>query len=97
MGTLELIVLVGIVGAAAWMMAAPRFEFRVRITDGSLQTTKGRVRRDFLDQLGPLCRELNIQRGWIGGVRRHGRVTLVFSREFPDSCRQQIRNLWTNL
>jgi hypothetical protein len=96
MGALQSIVIVAILVAVAWFVLAPDFAFRIRISKGSLRLAKGTVPRDFLDQASAICRQWNIKRGWIGGVRRERRVTLVFSRSVPPGCRQQIRNLWTN-
>jgi hypothetical protein len=96
MGALQSIVILAILVAVAWFVLSPNFVFRIRISDGSLRLTRGTVRRDFVEQLSAICREWNIQRGWIGGVRRGQRLTLIFSRSVPPGCRQQIRNLWTN-
>jgi hypothetical protein len=35
-----------------------------------------------------------VQQGWVRGVWRGRRIALVFSRNIPPPCQQQIRNLW---
>jgi hypothetical protein len=96
MGLLQTIILVGVLAVVAWFFFWPHFEFRIRISDGSLRLATGKVTRDFLEQLTAVCRHWDIKRGWIGGVRRGRRLTLSFSRSVPSGCRQQIRNLWAN-
>ena len=96
MGLLELVILIAVVGGAAWFLFAVRFEFRVRISRGSLRLTNGKITRDGLSELKSICDEWQIKRGWIGGVRRSGRIKLSFSHSVPPGCRQQIRNMWEN-
>jgi hypothetical protein len=94
MGLLEPIIVLAIVGGVAWLLFSERFEFRVRISRGSLKLANGKVAHDSLAQLKEICAEWQIRRGWIGGVRRGGRLRLAFSRSVPQGCRQQIRNMW---
>jgi|SRR5580698_7860095 hypothetical protein len=96
MGLLEPIIVLAAVAAVAWLLFSPRFEFRIRISRGSLRLTTGKLTRDLIAELTPICQEWGIKRGWIAGVRRGKRVTLMFSRSVPSACRQQIRNLWIN-
>jgi Protein of unknown function (DUF3634) len=96
MGMLEPIILVVVVSGVAWILFSGRFEFRVRISRGSLKLITGKVTHDSLSQLKSICTEYQIKRGWIGGVRRGRRLQLTFSRSVPPGCRQQIRNMWEN-
>jgi Protein of unknown function (DUF3634) len=96
MGLIQPVVVVFVLAAGAWFVLAPQFAFRVRISHGSLRLTRGKLTHSFLEELTPICREWDIKRGWIGGVRSGKRLTLVFSRSVPRGCRQQIRNLLTN-
>jgi hypothetical protein len=96
MRLLPSIVIVTILAAVAWFVLSPQFVFRIRISAGCLRLTQGKLTHDLLAQLTAICREWDIKRGWIGGVRRGRRLTLLFSRSVPPGCRQQIRNLWTN-
>ncbi len=85
-----------LLAGGAWLVLSPVVVFRVRISNGAVRVTKGKVSRGLLDQVAPICREWNIRRGWFGGVRGGRRFKLVFSRGIPPACRQQIRNLWVN-
>ncbi len=96
MDLLELVILVVVVAGVAWLLYALRFEFRVRISRGSLRLINGKVTRDGLSELKAICDEWQIKRGWIGGIREGKRIRLSFSRSVPPGCRQQIRNLWEN-
>jgi hypothetical protein len=96
MDLLEPILVLVVVAGVARILFSGRFEFRVRISRGSLKLIRGKVTRDSLSQLKPICAEWQIKRGWIGGVRRGGRLQLDFSRSVPPGCRQQIRNIWEN-
>lgn len=96
MNVLEPIILLVVVAGFAWILFSPRFEFRVRISRGSLKLSTGKVARDSLSQLQEICNEWHIERGWIGGIRRGKHVRLAFSRSVPPDCRQQIRNMWEN-
>jgi hypothetical protein len=96
MDPLELVILIVVVGGAAWFLFAVRFDFRVRISRGSLRLINGKVPRDGLSELKAICDEWQIKHGWIGGVRRGRRIKLCFSRSVPPGCRQQIRNMWEN-
>jgi Protein of unknown function (DUF3634) len=93
---LEPLIVLAILAAVAWFILTPQFVFRVRISGGALRLTRGKLTHGLLDQLAPICQEWDIKRGWIGGVRRGRRLTLLFSRSVPPGCRQQIRNLCTN-
>jgi hypothetical protein len=96
MDLLELVILIVVVAGVAWLLFAVRFEFRIRISRGSLRLTSGKVTRDCLVELKSICEPWQIKRGWIGGVRRGRSLNLSFSRSVPPGCRQQIRNLWEN-
>jgi|HubBroStandDraft_1064217.scaffolds.fasta_scaffold528519_1 hypothetical protein len=96
MGMLEPIIVLVVVAVVARVLFSGRFEFRVRISRGSLKLTTGKVTHDSLLQLKTICTEWQIKHGWIGGVRHGGRVQLAFSRSVPPGCRQQIRNMWEN-
>jgi hypothetical protein len=96
MDLLELVVLIVVVAVVARLLFAVRFEFRVRIARGSFRLINGKVTRDGLSELKSICDEWKIKHGWIGGVRRGGRIKLSFSRSVPPGCRQQIRNMWEN-
>lgn len=91
------IMVLSLLGGFAWIALTPALTFKIRIADGMLRVTKGKMTRDQLVQFGEIIREANIRRGWIGGVKRDRRLTLVFSRSIPADCRQQLRNLWTNV
>jgi hypothetical protein len=81
---------------ALWFAFQPRFLFLVRIRDGVLYVSKGKVIAAFLESIREVCTEHGIRRGWVGGIAlgRGKKVRLVFSRSIPEGCRQRLRNLW---
>ena len=92
------IVIFGVVLAivAVILQAAfrPNFQFVIQINGDMLTIVKGKVRADFVDEAREVCREFGVTSGWIGGVKRGKSVALKFSRNFPPSCQQRLRNLW---
>jgi hypothetical protein len=91
----EILILALVVGGA-WIALSPKLVFKIRVAQGSLRVTRGTVAADFQQQAGEILEQWGISRGWIGGVRRGRRLTLIFSHSVPPGCRQQLRNLWTN-
>jgi hypothetical protein len=73
---------------------APRFQFMIQINGGELRVTKGKVPADFLDHVREVCREFDINAGWVGGVKRGKGIALKFSRDVPPPCQQRLRNVW---
>ena len=74
--------------------AATRYAFLVKIEDGALRVTRGKVTANFLAEMDEACTRNGVRHGWIGGVGRGDKVTLTFSRGIPRPCQQQLRNLW---
>jgi hypothetical protein len=80
--------------AGVWYMFQPRYVFVVRIKGADLSVTKGKVTAAFLQEIGSVCKEHELQSGWIGGVNRGRNIALAFSRGIPPPCQQRLRNLW---
>lgn len=89
----KLVVVAGFV-AVVWYALQPRFVFLVRIEDGALRVTRGKVSAPCLLEMEDACARNGVRRGWIGGVARGRNTALTFSRSIPPPCRQQLRNLW---
>jgi hypothetical protein len=83
------------VAAAVWWAATQRRVFVVRLVDGRPQAVRGKVTSAFLGEVADACRRHAVASGTIRGVARQGRIALTFSSNFPPSCRQQLRNVWT--
>ncbi len=90
----QLLFLPALVIAAALAFLWQRHAFIVWLNRGEPCLLKGKVTRVFIDEVAEICREADVRRGWIGGVRRGKRVVLVFSWHFPAPVRQRLRNLW---
>ena len=88
------IALVGLVVAALCLAWQPRYLFKVRIDGGSALLAKGKLTAAFLEEIGHVCAEAKIRRGWFGGFRRGRQVVLAFSRSIPPPLQQRLRNLW---
>jgi hypothetical protein len=88
------LVIVALVLAGLWYAFQPRYAFFVRIEAGRARVTAGKVTPAFLQRVAEACARNGVARGWVGGVQRRRRVSLVFSRTIPESCRQQLRNEW---
>jgi hypothetical protein len=88
------LLVIAMAALAAWAVLQSRFVFVVRIANGEPRLAKGKVTTAFLSQIREACHQYGIKRGCVRGVARGGRISLVFSRDVPSSCRQQLRNWW---
>jgi Protein of unknown function (DUF3634) len=77
-----------------WSAIRPNAIFVVRIDDGVPRVVRGQVTRAFAQEVGEVCRRHEIRRGEVRGRAEGHRIVLDFSRNIPNSCRQQLRNLW---
>jgi len=69
--------------------------FVIAIEQGRVRRVKGQASGRFLSELLEVCRRHGLARGRVLGFVRGGRVALEFSRNVPQACRQQIRNVWS--
>jgi hypothetical protein len=88
------VIILALVGIAVWYALQPRCAFVVQIVAGNPQASKGAVTPAFLEQIRDLCTEHGIQHGVVRGIIRGARIALAFSRDFPPSAQQQLRNWW---
>jgi hypothetical protein len=88
------LLLLALLAVGFWWAIQPQYAFVVQIDDGSPRVARGKVTPTFLRTVQEVCGRAGVARGWVGGVRRGRRVALAFSRDFPASCQQQLRNLW---
>ena len=87
-------VVIALVVTGFWFAFKPRYDFAIRIQQGVPMVTHGKVTAAFLLEVAEVCRQLGVQRGWVGGVRRGRKIMLSFSRRMPEAARQRLRNLW---
>jgi hypothetical protein len=87
---LVLALLAAVVLVAWWH----RHAFIVRMKHGKPRLLKGKLTAAFLEELAEVCRESGVRHGWLGGIRRGKRISLVFSWHFSAPVRQRLRNLW---
>lgn len=87
-------VIIALVAAGILYALQPRYLFVIRIAGESVRVTRGKATPAFLNQTASACAEFKVLHGWIGGVKRGKRVSLVFSRSIPWQCQQRLRNLW---
>src|SRR5262245_34990053 len=85
---------VGFFAWVVWSLLRPRYVFEILLTDGQPRVRAGKVTPAFVGQVADACRAAGISRGWVGGVRHGRRTALRFSRHFPPSLRQRLRNEW---
>jgi hypothetical protein len=83
-----------VIGFVLHAALAPRYQFMIKIRAGEPKVVHGKVSAEFLDRIREVCSELNISTGWIGGVKRGSTIALRFSRNFPPSSQQRLRNAW---
>lgn len=69
----------------------------IRIVDGRARLERGQVRHDLLAALTEVAGSAGVRSGWILAVRRGQGHQLRFSKSFPASTHQPIRNLWAML
>jgi hypothetical protein len=78
-----------------WTALRPRPIFVVRIRDRIPRLASGKIAPGFLQEIGEVCGRHGVSRGEVRGVAAEGRrITLAFSGDVPEACRQQLRNLW---
>ena len=88
------IVFLGLLVGALWLALQPRYVFVVKVRGGAGRVCRGKVTAAFVQQVEEAFRRNGVRDGWVGGVRQRGRVSLLFSRNLPPACRQQLRNEW---
>lgn len=79
-------------GLIDWLAAV---RGRVRFRDGAISEVTGWVPAGFLNGCRDVARLHRIRRGTVRIVGRGRDSHLRFSRDFPDSARQAIANIWT--
>lgn len=94
MNDVLLILLVGFLLWVMWTLLQPWYVFFVRIKEGRPLVQKGKLSVNFLAAITEVCQEGQIHRGWLGGVQRNRRISLVFSRDFSPRQQQRLRNEW---
>src|SRR5262245_50087122 len=77
-----------------WRAAQGTALFKVSIRQGKATADHGTVTKAFLDHLDRVLAAEAIQSGSITGRAAGKLVRLSFSRQIPESVRQQIRNWW---
>jgi hypothetical protein len=88
--------ILALVAGTTWAVLSPKPVFKIRVAQGSLRVTTGKVTADLQEQAAEIFDQWKIRRGWIAGLRRGRSLKLTFSHSVPPGCRQQLRNLWTN-
>ena len=91
--TIKALVLGGFVWAA-WSMLQPRYAFEIRIRQGNPRVRRGKVTATYLKRVADVCQDAGVAQGWIGGVQQGRKIALRFSRHFPPSPQQRLRNEW---
>jgi hypothetical protein len=72
----------------------PRCSFLVRLEDGVPRVAKGKVVGAFLENIQEVCAQHGVRNGVVRGMQRGHGVALAFSDDFPEPCRQRLRNIW---
>jgi hypothetical protein len=86
--------LIALVIWGIWTACRPRANFVVRIREGVPRVTRGQVTRSFVQEIREVCRQHDVRHGEVRGVAVGRRITLAFSGDLPEPCRQQLRNIW---
>jgi hypothetical protein len=89
-----ILLILGLVIGVFWFALRPRYVFVIAIVKGEPRLTQGKVTRAMLQQVGEICAEYGVERGWVGGILRGRKVSLTFSSRIQPRCRQRLRNLW---
>jgi len=95
METLAKIACVGAATVVVYLVLRPKAVFVIRITNAKLHVAKGSVPEKFLGDCRNIVAESDITSASIKGVNNAGRICLRFSRQIPESARQQFRNTWS--
>ncbi len=95
LGKSVLLLIGGLIVWGLWRALQPGRLFIVRISGGEARAISGKVTAAFLARLNELASEHGINAGEVRGASTGTRIRLEFSRQFPASARQQMRNWWT--
>ncbi len=79
---------------ALWSAARSKPIFVIRIAAGVPLVSKGKVTREFLQDVAEVCSRHGVRQAVVRGVEKGDRISLNFSNGIPEPCRQQLRNLW---
>jgi hypothetical protein len=79
---------------AIWRASQPPTIFRVRLSNGTPTAITGTVTAGFLARVREVAADAAITHSEIRGIAHKHQIRLQFSREFPETARQQIRNWW---
>ncbi len=80
-----------LLGSVLWLGTV----FAIRVTDGAGKVKWGKVPAGFVRECERLCKENNIKKATIKGVRRGRRIRLEFSYHIHKRQRQKFRNAWS--
>jgi hypothetical protein len=86
--------LIALVVWGLWTACRPRPSFVIRVTDGVARAARGQVARSFVQEVGEVCRRHGVRRAEVCGRAEGRRIVLAFSGDMPETCRQQLRNIW---
>ena len=67
--------------------------FVIDIDRGTARARSGEVPPGLLSGISDVCRDLQLERGRIYGIRRPQGITLGFSPEIPEHAHQRLRNV----
>ncbi len=70
-------------------------DFVVLVRDGRPEIHRGKVASGFLRDCRDVCTREKLVSGTIFGVRQgNGHISLSFSGNIPEDCRQMLLNAW---
>jgi hypothetical protein len=95
---LSTVLTTGLAALVIWALYSavrPRAAFVIRVRAGVPRVVRGTVKPAFVAEVAEVCRRHNVQEAAVSGVKRDNRIALAFSGSISESCRQQLRNVWS--
>ena len=85
-----------VVGVLVYLFLRPRYLFTVKIRNGKVTSSSGRICESFVTECDSIAGRFDIKRGTIRAVAKSGRVSLSFSKDIPKFHHQRFRNVYHN-
>ncbi len=93
MRNLLLLAVVLLVLAWVWGLRRAGRLFRLRIREGRVSSTSGRIPPRLLSEIADIVERAGVSRANITGVVRDGHPVLLFDGEMEPGAQQQMRNV----
>jgi len=72
-----------------------RYEFKIKIQYKSIKIIYGKPPINFIEECKKAVLFHKPKKGYIYGIKKDGKIRIIFSSRFEEKKKQVFRNLWT--